>query len=177
MKKRFLVLGIFSMTSLILANELTFQFRSNKRVVDTIVKNGKELAEVGELSWALGVQYTVQGSKVTMYLGRKAKITLTGSGGGKFDWIYVDPLLAAKGLGYTIKLEKVTDVKTKVQLDVVSVHYPLKIVCADFIYWQDALKFYVASTNVLSPENAERDPFNLDRSKDGSPCDDLPKLP
>jgi hypothetical protein len=177
MKKWFLVLGIFSLTSLVLANELTFQFRGNKRVVDTIVKNGKELAEVGELAWALGVQYKVQGSSVTMYLGRKAKITLDGSGGGKFDWIYVDPMLAAKGLGYTLKLEKVTDPKTKIQLDVINIRYPLKIVCGDFVYWQDAQRFYVASTNAIAVENADRDPFNLDLGKDGSACDELPKLP
>lgn len=175
--KKWFVIGAILFTSVAIASEVTFAFKSNRRVVDTITKNGKQLAEVGELAWALGVQYTQQGSSIELVLGRKAKITVTGSGGGQFDWVYVDPFVVAKGLGYSAKFEKITDPKTKVQSEVIRLEYTQKISCKDFIYWQDAQKFYLASAKKITEDREERDPFNLGAGRDGSPCDELPRLP
>ncbi len=175
MKKWFLVLGAGLMVSVALASEVTFMFKSNKRVVDSITKNNKVLVEVGELSFALGVQHNTSGDNTTFYLGRKAKTTVPSVQSGERNWEYVDPYMVAKNLNYSIKLEKITDAKTKVQSEVLVVNYTQKITCDDFIFWQDAQKFFNASSNLIATDFEQRDPYNIDKSKDGLACEFLPR--
>jgi hypothetical protein len=165
--------------SSVLAGVLHTKFLFGKRTVDSIVVNGKLLAEVGELAYAFGYMYTVSGTTVTAYIGTKASTTIQASRGGQLDWLYIDPLLLAKNLGYTAKLGKTTDPKTKLEQEVLTIEYKQKITCNDFKFWEDAQRFYKASssTSVIggSPDFQDQDPYNLDRSKDGAACESLPR--
>lgn len=174
MKKSIAVLVILVLTTA-LADAITVKFRTNSREVDTIEKNGKTLADIGELSFALGVQYSVSGNNVTVYLGKKIKTVVTGSLGGRFDWVYVDPILVAKNLGYSSKLETITNA-SKVSTDVLTVNYAGAVKCEDFSYWEDAQKFFTASSNLTAREFDDRDPYKLDRGKDGTACEFLPRM-
>jgi hypothetical protein len=174
MKKRMVICG-FVLFSSVLAGTVTIQFKSNKRPVDTILKNGKLLVEAGELSFGLGVQYMTKAGITTFTLGRKAKTSVPSSKGGTLDWDYVDPFEVAKNLLYSAKLEKVTDAKTKVVTEVLMINYSQKITCNDFEFWEDAQKFFNASANILAQDFDQRDPFNIDPGKDGLACEFLPR--
>ncbi len=173
--KRLVLVGIIALASTAFASAVTIQFKTNKRNADTITKNGKLLVEVSELSFALGVQYATNANSVTFMLGRKAKTTVPSFKGGTLDWDYVDLFEVAKNLAYTAKLEKLTDAKTKAVSEVLMVDYPQKILCTDFIYWDDAQKFFNASADNLARDFDQRDPYNLDRGKDGLACEFLPR--
>lgn len=170
MKKLIVVVAVLLFSSAV-AGIVTIQFRGKSRPVDTLEKGSTLLLESGEFAWGLGVQSIVQGNKITFYLGRKAKITVDATL-GKNDWLYVEPYAVAKALGYTVKLEKKDG---KNPTDVLTVNYPSKIACADFATYEDANKFYRASSNLIGQSFEDRDPYNLDRGKDGSACDELPK--
>jgi hypothetical protein len=174
MKKSLVICGFFLLSS-VLAGAVTIQFKSNKRSVDTILKNGKLLVEVGELSFGLGVQYVTKAGTTTFTLGKKAKTSVPSSKGGAYDWDYVDPFEVAKDLSYSAKLEKVTDAKTKVVSEVLMINYLQKITCNDFVFWEDAQKFFNASANILTQDFDQRDPFNIDPGKDGLACEFLPR--
>jgi hypothetical protein len=173
--KKLVLVGILALASTALATAVTIQFKSNKRIADTITKNGKLLVEVSELSFALGVQFSTKGDSTTFILGKKAKITVPSNKGGTLDWDYADPFEVAKSLAYSAKLEKITDSKTKMVSEVLLVDYPQKISCTDFMYWEDAQKFFNASANNLAQDFDQRDPYNIDRGKDGLACEFLPR--
>jgi hypothetical protein len=146
--------------------------------VDSIVVNDKLFAEVGELAYAFGFMYTTSGNTITAYIGTKAKTTIQARKGGQLDWLYVDPLELAKNLGYSAKLEKVTDQKTKLERDVLNIEYKQKISCSDFKFWEDAQRFYLASSGsntVNARERDDIDPYKLDRGLDGLACEFLPR--
>ncbi len=171
--KKVVIILITTLISSALASTLTIQFRSVARVVDTIEKNGKLLSEAGELGFGFGIGMTVQGDKIKFYLGKKAQVVVDSTQSGNLGWQYVDALAVAKGLGYTAKLEKVTDKNGS--RDVLNINYPQKITCEDFTYWEDAQKFYNASSNWRSEKFDEQDPYNIDRSKDKLACENLPR--
>jgi hypothetical protein len=173
--KKLVWVSILALTSTALASAVTIQFKNNKRTADTITKNNKLLVEVSELSFALGVQFSTKNDITTFTLGKKAKTSVISSKGGTLDWDYVDPFEVAKNLAYSAKLEKITDSKTKVVSEVLIVNYPLKISCTDFLYWEDAQKFFNASANNLATDFDQRDPYNIDRGKDGLACEFLPR--
>jgi hypothetical protein len=170
-----ILMAVLLLSSSAFASFLTTQFYKRQREVDVILKDNKLLAEIGELSYALGIQYTVNDAEVSAYLGSKAKTTVPATKNQSTGWYYVDPLLLGKNLGYRLKLEKVTNQKTKALEDVLKIEYAKKIGCNDFKVWEDAQKFFLASSLITATDFEERDPFNLDRGKDGAACENLPR--
>lgn len=178
MKKVVMVLMFFFSSAL--ASAISTRFFVVEREVNTIVINGKLLAEIGGLSYAFGFQYTIDGTRISANVGTKNKTTIQAVKNGNLGWYYVDPVQIGKNLGYKASIEKVTNPKTKVVEDILEIEYAQKITCNDFKTWEDAQQFFRASSgaSVIRPNtnftNKELDPYNLDRSKDGLACEFLP---